>query len=332
MHNGVRVGPPPDPAVRAAVRAELDLPEGEVVALVLGELEPRKDPLTAARAAIQARERGAPLTLLVAGSGPLANELAALAGDAVRPLGYRTDPQRLLAAADIFMLPSEREGLSFAVLEAMATGLALVVADGPGNPEAVGEAGLVLPAGDAEAFATTLAELAADPERRAQLGAAARARAAERFTLEAMCDGVRAAYEARAQPLSTQGAWPRRRRSARLSGSGVASESSGNASPVAPRSERRRRSARTRIATASAVCSRSWRARRSRCSSCELRARRAARRLVAVGDPQPQVVLGRQPVARVVAAGRQRDVAPEHRRGVGDRVEAHQRGRPRRRP
>jgi glycosyltransferase involved in cell wall biosynthesis len=133
--------------------------------------------------------------LLVAGDGPLAAEVRAAEGPAVRALGFRDDPEALLAAADVFVLPSRREGLSFAVLEAMGHGLAMVVADGAGNPEAVGDAGLVLPAGDEHAFADTLAALAADPALRASLGAAARARVVERFTADALRAGVRAAYE-----------------------------------------------------------------------------------------------------------------------------------------
>ena len=82
----------------------------------------------------------------------------------------------------------------------MAHGLAMVVADGPGNPEAVGDAGLVLPAGDERrASPAALARLAADPALRARLGAAAaRPGCEERFTVAALRDGVGAAY-ARAQ-------------------------------------------------------------------------------------------------------------------------------------
>ena len=137
MPNGI---PPvaPDPAARAAARAALGLADGDVAGLYLGELSERKDPLVAVRAA---RAAGPPFVLLVAGDGPLAPEVRALAGPSVRVLGHRDDAPALLAAADVFVLPSRREGLSFAVLEAMGHGLAMVVADGAGNPEAVGDAG-----------------------------------------------------------------------------------------------------------------------------------------------------------------------------------------------
>ncbi len=186
----------PDAGLRAAARAELGLAPGVAAALFLGQLEERKDPLTAVRAARSAVSGGAPLELLVAGEGPLAAQVHDAAGPGVRALGFRSDPERLLAAADIFVLPSRREGISFAVLEAMGHGLAMVVADGPGNPEAVGDAGIVLPAGDVDAFAAALGGLAREPERRAALGAAARERVAGEFTVGRLREGVRAAYEA----------------------------------------------------------------------------------------------------------------------------------------
>ena len=92
-----------------------------------------------------ANAQGAPLTLLVAGDGPLRAKVDATASGTVRILGQREDPSRLLAAADIFVMPSQREGQSVAVLEAMRAGLALVVSDGVGNPEAVGDAGWSCP-------------------------------------------------------------------------------------------------------------------------------------------------------------------------------------------
>lgn len=168
--NGVEV-PAPDPVARARVRAELGLAADAVVALYAAQLEPRKGPRDAVAAA-----RRAGVTLLVAGEGPLEAELRAQADATVRVLGFRRDLPDLLQAADLFLMPSEREGQSMAVLEAMAAGRALVVSDGPGNPEAVADTGVVTPYGDVDALAAALASLAADPAARARLGAAARAR------------------------------------------------------------------------------------------------------------------------------------------------------------
>jgi glycosyltransferase involved in cell wall biosynthesis len=196
VHNGVRLPPEADAAQRRAARAALDLAEGDVIALYLGRLEDRKEPLVAVEAARRARERGAPVVLLVAGEGPLAGEVAARSGAAVRPLGHRGDPEGLLAAADVLLLPSAREGLAMAALEAMAHGLAVIVSDGPGNPEAVGDAGVVAPVGDVEAWTEALLRLAAGADERARLGVAARARVAQEFSVERFLDGVANAYDA----------------------------------------------------------------------------------------------------------------------------------------
>jgi glycosyltransferase involved in cell wall biosynthesis len=194
--NGVPVAAPAIPQERRAVRDSLDLGEDEVGVLFAAQLEERKDPLGAIAAVEAARERGAEIVLLVAGGGPLEREVAAREGVAVRALGHRDDLERLYAAADLFLLPSHREGMSFALLEAMAHGLAPVVADGTGNVETVGKAAVVFPAGDVGAMSARLAELAAEPRARARLGAAARERIGTELSLERFLAGTRGEYEA----------------------------------------------------------------------------------------------------------------------------------------
>jgi glycosyltransferase involved in cell wall biosynthesis len=194
VYSGVPVPPEPTADDRAAARSALDLEDQTVVALYLGQLEQRKQPLVAVEAASRARENGAPVLLLVAGDGPLADELASRSGPAVRLLGRRDDPERLLTASDVLLLPSAREGLAMAALEAMARGLAVVVSDGPGNPEAVGDAGVVAPLGDVDAWTAALARLASDPDARARLGAAARARVQAEFTVERFRRGIEDVY------------------------------------------------------------------------------------------------------------------------------------------
>jgi glycosyltransferase involved in cell wall biosynthesis len=168
---------PLPPNERARVRAELELADDLVTAAFVGQMEERKDPMTVIAAAERVHADGRPFALLVAGAGPLLERARAHAGPAVRVLGGRNDVPRLLAAADVFVNPSAREGLSFAVLEAMQAGLAMVVSDGPGNPEAVGGAGLIVPVGDVCGFARAFARLTDDAEQRRRLAEAA----AERF-------------------------------------------------------------------------------------------------------------------------------------------------------
>ena len=175
---------PSDPAAREAARAALGLDSGAVAALFLGQLEERKRPLDAVAAVERAAAAGAPLVLLVAGEGPLSGAVAARAGPAVRPLGFRSDAPALLAAADLLVLPSEREGLPLSVLEAMAHGRPVVVSDGPGNAEAAGDAGVVVPVGDVDALAAAMARLAGDRAERVRLGALGRKRVLSEFSTE----------------------------------------------------------------------------------------------------------------------------------------------------
>jgi glycosyltransferase involved in cell wall biosynthesis len=191
VDNGVRLPPWPAPEERARARAELDLADDEVVALFLGQLEERKDPLTPLRAT----ENVEGLTLLVAGDGPLRAELERHASASIRVLGH-TDPKPLLRAADLFVMPSWREGQSLAVLEAMANGLAMVVSDGAGNPEAVGDAGVIVPVRDVGAWTRELARLVADAAERIRLQQAARRRAEGRFSAERFRRDFEAIYDA----------------------------------------------------------------------------------------------------------------------------------------
>lgn len=196
VHNGLRLPAANDPSARSRARATLGLSDADLAVLYVGQLEPRKDPLTAVRAVERARVRDQRIVLLVAGDGPCRSALATAAPGGVRLLGQRRDVDGLLAAADVFVMPSLREGLSYAVLEALGHGLATIVSDGPGNPEAVGSAGLIFPVGDERRLADHLLALAADPQLRGNLGEAGRARITDELSVERMLQGTRAVYEA----------------------------------------------------------------------------------------------------------------------------------------
>jgi glycosyltransferase involved in cell wall biosynthesis len=105
----------------------------------------------------------------------------------VHALGYRTDAPEISAASDMVVLPTtKREGLSRAILEAMAYGRPAVVSDTGGNAELVadGESGFVVPPSDPQALAAAISRLAGDPELRDRMGAAARQRITELFSVE----------------------------------------------------------------------------------------------------------------------------------------------------
>ncbi len=195
VRNGLPDVAPLDPQKRADARAALDLADDVVAILYAGQLEPRKDPVTAVRATRLARRSDPRIVLLVAGDGPLKGELEEMRDDGLRLLGQRRDVDRLLAAADVFVMPSHREGLSYAVLEALGQGVATVVSDGPGNPEAVADAGLVFGVADERGLGQLLAQLAGDPLQRANLGAAGRARVSTQLAAGPMREGTRAVYE-----------------------------------------------------------------------------------------------------------------------------------------
>lgn len=193
IRNGVVIPEPVRDRERAAARERYGLRRGDLAVAFAGALDERKDPGTLARAVGSARAEGAAVTALLAGEGPQRQALER-AGPWVRVLGPLDELRPLFAAADAFCMPSSREGLSLALLEAMAAGLAPVVSDGPGNPEAAGETGIVFPFGDSAALASALAGLAGDPGRAHALGAAARGRAAAEFSAERMVRQTREAY------------------------------------------------------------------------------------------------------------------------------------------
>ena len=114
----------------------------------------------------------------------------------------RDDAERFLQAADVFLFPSRREGFGTAIIEAMACGLPCVVAELPGITDFIfpkppdGAGGVVVPQEDPAALADAALALLAVPERARALGAAARARAAERFGIDAVAEQYLSLYAA----------------------------------------------------------------------------------------------------------------------------------------
>jgi glycosyltransferase involved in cell wall biosynthesis len=101
----------------------------------------------------------------------------------VHLLGERSDVPQLLREMDIFVLPSVSEGMSNALLEAMAARLPCVATAVGGNPETLGDAGLLVPPSDATCLGDALAKLLSDRELRRSLAQAARRRTLEDFSL-----------------------------------------------------------------------------------------------------------------------------------------------------
>jgi glycosyltransferase involved in cell wall biosynthesis len=123
------------------------------------------------------RRRDRPCTLILAGDGdqraPLEQQATRLGID-VRFLGARADVGALLARADVFALPSLHEGMSNAVMEAMAAGRPIVATDVGGTPELLRGRGVLVPPGDPGALAAAIERLLTNPACAARLGAQAR--------------------------------------------------------------------------------------------------------------------------------------------------------------
>jgi len=176
-----------------SARAELDLPPNAFVISTVGRLHEQKghEYLLLAARELCAQEKDA--IFLIAGYGPLRKHLEARTGELgiasrVRFLGYRKDVKRILAASDVFALPSLWEGMSNAILEAMAAGKPVVATAVDGNVEQVvhGETGLLAPPADSDALAKAFLELARDRRRAREMGDRGRERARRNFPVERM--------------------------------------------------------------------------------------------------------------------------------------------------
>jgi len=192
VRNGIAITTDPR---RHWLRSELGLPPDAVVLLSVGSLIERKgyDLLLTASAPHLGSAAGAPRFLLVVGEGSELGSLQARTetlgvSDFVRFLGLRNDVPDLLADADLFVLASRAEGLTLAVVEAMAAGLPVVVTDVGGHKEVVGPAtGWIVPPNDATALGLALGEALADLPEARRRGAAGRLVAAG-YSLEAQVE------------------------------------------------------------------------------------------------------------------------------------------------
>lgn len=170
--------------------------------LFLGRIEAAKGVAELLDAAALLAPRFPQLRVVLAGTG---ERDAWRQAASVRGLGDRVElPGWLgasardaeLARAAIFCLPSHAEGLPMSLLEAMASGCAVVASAVGGIPEALrdGENGLLVPPRDAQALAAALARLLADDSLRTRLGAGARTTVQQHYSTEAVCGRLAAIY------------------------------------------------------------------------------------------------------------------------------------------
>jgi glycosyltransferase involved in cell wall biosynthesis len=189
--NGLPLSRPVTREEQLAARAALGVPPGTICIAVLGRLSVEKGHRVLFEAVRKLRK---PAVLLLAGDGPLRDELRASAqGLDARFLGYLDDARAVFAAADVIALPSFREGLPLVALEALALGRCLVASAVGELPVLLeGGAGLLVPPGDAAALSEALATLE-NGEDRARIEARALERA-RLYDVAAMASGYAALY------------------------------------------------------------------------------------------------------------------------------------------
>jgi len=193
------VDPAPFDRAEAIPRASIGVPEGAVLALYVGRLDPQKGLSVLLEAAAIVAAARPDWHLALAGDGPSREALIARSASLpalegrVHWLGRRDDVPALLKAADLLVLPSLWEGMPNAVLEAMAAGLPVVATLVEGTEDLVlpGRTGWLVPPGRPEPLVDALFEAAAGPDRRRRFGRAARARVEAEFTPERVVE----AYE-----------------------------------------------------------------------------------------------------------------------------------------
>lgn len=188
---------------RAAVRAGLGVGEKAPVLLSVGRIEFQKAHVDLVASAERLLEDHPDLVVLVAGrdgnaSTALHTRLATSpARECVRLLGHRTDIPDLLAAADVFVLPSVYEGTAGAAIEAMAMGVPIVATDVAGVRGILenGRNSLLVPAGAPAELAGAIRRLLDQPELRVKLVGAGRDDTAGRFTIAGSAERLLELYE-----------------------------------------------------------------------------------------------------------------------------------------
>jgi glycosyltransferase involved in cell wall biosynthesis len=181
------------------------IPEGVPLLLAVGRLIAQKDHATLLRAFAGVRDRHPLARLAILGSGPLEVETRAHVGalgldDAVTLPG-RLEIRSWLERADVFVHSSRWEGFGIVLLEAMLAALPIVATRVSAVPEVVvdGETGLLVEAGDADAFAVALDRLLGEPELAHRLGEGGLARARAEFSVARMAERTLAVYRGAAE-------------------------------------------------------------------------------------------------------------------------------------
>lgn len=209
IRNAVDAADPGSPEDRRSIREELRLPSGQRIVLMVGRQTVEKNHPMFLRAARRCGELRADVTFVALGHLFRPAEMDALvdsigARPFVRIVEQREDVGRWLAAADLFCLTSNHEGMPNVVLEAMAAGLPIICTDFESAREIISDPslGLIIPRGDDAVLAKTVIDLLDDPARGRRLGDAARAHARTAFSWERLVREMEELYTGLAVPGS----------------------------------------------------------------------------------------------------------------------------------
>jgi glycosyltransferase involved in cell wall biosynthesis len=187
---------------REKLAEELGIPAHAFIIGHIGRLAAVKGQIHIVRALGKIRIQLPQAHLVLIGEGParaeLEREIVASNMQAhVTLAGQRTDAKRFLRLFDVFVMPSEFEGLGIALLEAMAAGLPCVGTQTGGIPELIkgSGAGLLVPKLDPDALAVAVTTLAKDPERRQKMAQNGRQFVEERYSIDQVYHQYESLYE-----------------------------------------------------------------------------------------------------------------------------------------
>jgi glycosyltransferase involved in cell wall biosynthesis len=191
--NGVDLGRFEALPPSSIAKSELGLEAGHLVITCTANFRPVKGHKYLLEAFAVVHRQVPHAKLLLVGDGPLRASFEAdirrlELSEHVRLLGATEQVERVLAASDLFVLPSLTEGMSNALLDAMAAGLAVVATDAGGNADVIedGVCGLLVPPRDSNALAEAMLRLLNDAYLRDQLGTAARLKIRQTYSIEAV--------------------------------------------------------------------------------------------------------------------------------------------------
>ncbi|RPJ26819.1 MAG: glycosyltransferase [Chloroflexi bacterium] len=199
--NGVPIPQPISMQVRQSLRHEIAADENCVVLIAVGRFAEAKGYEDMIEAFAILHQRNLQTVLAIAGVGGLFDKIKRKISemqlqDSIHCLGERNDISQLLAASDIYVSSSHREGLPVALLEAMMAGLPIVGTSVGDIPRVVTpETGIIVPPHEPACLADALYDLVSAPEKARILGNAARARAMQEYSLDTWVNRTVSLYE-----------------------------------------------------------------------------------------------------------------------------------------